>query len=239
MITLYGMSSPNVRKVVILLEELGLDYRLDHVRIFREAQFDPEFVALNPFAKVPVLVDDRLGADCPIFESGAILFYLAEAYGRFLPEAGKDRYAVMKWLMAQMGQIGPMFGQHNHFQTMPTEANPYSAARYKEQARRLYVVLDKRLGEAPWLAGTDYSIADIATFPWVSYAPKHGFDWADLPDLARWHQTIAAREAVQRADKALAQSADIDAETRKTATVDQIDSFFGRTGFAVRADQAE
>lgn len=237
MITLYGMSSPNVRKVTILLEELELDYRLEHVKVFREAQFDPGFVALNPLSKVPVLLDpDGPAAGEPIFESGAILFYLAEVHGRFLPPSGPRRYAVMKWLMAQMGQVGPMFGQHNHFLTMPAEANPYSSARYREQARRLYVALDRQLSGKDWLSDGEYSIADIATYPWAAYCERHGFSWSEFPALGRWFRTIAARPAVARADDRLAATASVDSETRASASTAQIDSFFGRTSFVERSD---
>src|SRR3546814_10435972 len=161
MVYLFGISSHKLRKVVILLEVLELDDRLKNVKVFREAQFDPSFIALNPLSKGPVLFDpDGPAAGEPIFESGAILFYLAEAHGRFLPPAGPGRYAVMKWLMAQMGQVGPMFGQHNHFLTMSADANPYSSARYREQARRLYAALDPQLAPNDWLGGGDYSIAE-------------------------------------------------------------------------------
>jgi GSH-dependent disulfide-bond oxidoreductase len=229
MIDLYGMSSPNVRKVVILLEELDIRYRLIHVKVFREAQFDPEFLALNPLSKVPVLVDhDRQGDAGPIFESGAILIYLAETYERFMPKAGADRYEVIQWLMAQMAQIGPMFGQHNHFLSMPSEASSYAAARYREQARRLYEALDRRLRDVEWLAGNAYSIADIATFPWAAYCDRHGFSWSDFPSLERWYRRISSRDAVSCADEALLTIAEADKEMRRTATSQQLDRFYAR-----------
>src|SRR6516165_5729380 len=172
--TLYGMSSPNVRKILILLEELGLAYEWRHVAVFAGENLTPEFRRLNPFAKVPVLVEDGLAE--PIFESGAILIYLAETYGGdFLPAAGPARWETLKWLMAQAANVGPVFGQHNHFRHDPARA-PYAAERFRRTAAELYRILDRRLADRPWLASDAYSIADIATYPWARYLRRHAMD---------------------------------------------------------------
>jgi len=229
------MGSPNVRKVVILLEELALDYELRHVAVFQEEQFRPQFLALNPLGKVPTLVDPRLGA--PIFESGAILFWLAEKSGAFLPADGTARYEVMQWLMVQMASVGPMLGQLNHFQLLPPGTEPYASARYTAQAERLYRLLDEHLAERAWIAGGNYSIADIATFPWAHYLEQHGFDPTAHPHLLRWRAKIDARPAVARArdrmDSAFSALTD---QTRRTATPDHLDRFFGRTERVPPAD---
>lgn len=196
MIELYGMSSPNVLKVVILLEELGLDYRFIHVDLFAGEQFRDAFQALNPNAKVPVLVDAEEGDT--IFESGAILIYLAEKYGRFLPANGTARYDVLKWLMLQVSTVGPLLGQMNHFNMYAPEGNEYALGRYRREAHRIYTLLDDRLKAEEWLAG-DYSIADIATYPWTDYLERHGFEMKDFLGIARWRGVIEGRDAVQRA----------------------------------------
>jgi GST-like protein len=179
---LYGVGSPNVRKVGLMLEELGLSYELRFVPVFKGEQFTPEFLAMNPLGKVPVLVDPALGE--PLFESGAILFYLAERHGKFLPAEGAARYQVMQWLMVQMANIGPMFGQLTHFRfALGAGAQPYAEGRYAEQARRLYQLLDDRLRTREWIAGSSYSIADMATYHWSTYLEKHGFDPKNYPSL--------------------------------------------------------
>lgn len=229
MIELYGMQSPNVRKVGILLEELGVDYDLHHVAVFRGDQFEPEFLALNPLGKVPVLVDHGRGAGKPIIESGAILFYLAETYGAFLPQAGMDRYEVMSWLMVQMAAIGPMFGQHNHFQLLGRQAEPYAAARYRNQAKRLYRQLNERLMERKWIAGDSYNIADMAIYPWSLYLERHGCDPQDHTALIRWRDEIDERPAVARSAERFAAAFDQESQaTRRAATPEQLDRFFGR-----------
>lgn len=229
MIELFGMGSPNVRKVGIMLEELGLDYVLRHVAVFRGDQFEPAFLALNPLGKVPVLIDHTRAPGGPIYESGAILFYLAEAYGALLPSGGFARYEVMEWLMVQMSAIGPMFGQHNHFQLLASQADPYAAARYRTQAKLLYQRLDERLSTREWIAGDGYSIADIAIYPWSLYLEQHGLDSAAYRALIRWRDLIGAREPVKRSWKRFAAAFDKESqETRRAATPEQLDAFFNR-----------
>jgi GSH-dependent disulfide-bond oxidoreductase len=229
MIELLGMGSPNVRKVGIMLEELGLDYVLRHIAVFRGDQFEPAFLALNPLGKVPVLIDHTREHGRPIYESGAILLYLAETYGGFLPPGGFARYEVMEWLMVQMGAIGPMFGQYNHFQLLGAQADPYAAARYRTQAKLLYRQLDERLSTREWIAGEAYSIADIAIYPWALYLESHGFEPAAHPSLLRWRDLIRAREPVKRSWARFAVAFDEEAlETRRAATPAQLDAFFNR-----------
>jgi GSH-dependent disulfide-bond oxidoreductase len=227
MIELYGMFSPNVRKIGIMLEELGCDYTLHHVAVFRGDQFELAFQAMNPLSKVPVLIDHERGGGVPIYESGAILIYLAETYGALLPADGMARYEVLEWLMVQMAGIGPMFGQHNHFQLLGAKAEPYAAARYRTQAQTLYRRLDERLATREWIAGGAYSIADIAIFPWAGYMEQHGFDPAAHPHLMRWRGAIAARPAVTRMQQRFG-TAFSEQETRRSATPAQLDRFFGR-----------
>jgi GST-like protein len=230
---LHGMSSPNVIKVIIMLEECGLDYELRHTAVFNQAQFSPEFLRLNPLGKVPVLEDPRLGRNGqmgPLAESGAILFWLAEREGRFLPTRQPQRAEVMQWLMVQMANYGPMLGQFTHFNLVPAGSQPYSHARYGAIAEKLNRLLDDRLSTRAWIAGGDYSIADMATQPWAYYVERHGFDPAQFPALVEWRERIAARPAVQRAlaraDEAFTDVAD---RTRKAASDEDLDKFFGRT----------
>jgi GSH-dependent disulfide-bond oxidoreductase len=232
MIDLYGMSSPNVRKVLILLEELALPYRLCHVDLFG-AQLDERLAALNPLGKVPVIVDPELaGGGQPIFESGAILIYLAEKHGRFLPSDGPARYEVLQWLMVQMANIGPIFGQHNHFSLVRAKSHPgedaYAAERYRALAAGLYAQLDDRLAASPWLGGADYSIADMATWPWALYLERHGFGWDAHRHLARWQATIAERPAVARATAVFTPYQAIDRAGLEAASPVALARFFGR-----------
>ena len=237
MIDLYGMSSPNIRKVVILLEELGLPYRSIHVAVFRRAQFDPDFSRISPFGKVPVIIDRDAG-NLTVFESGAILTYLAETYGddEMLPRSGPARYAVLEWLTAQVAMVGPLLGQNNHFVLLPQEAGSYAASRYAEQARYIYRVLDTRLASAPYLAGESYSIADIATYPWGLYVPKHGLSWDDYPALKLWCDRIGARPAVINADIEMAEFGKKDHADLVVASRQELDSFFWRETAGPAAD---
>ena len=220
-----------------MLEELGLDYVLHHVAVMKGDQFAPEFRALNPLSKVPVLVDHERGAGQPIIESGAILFYLAETYGAFLPSAGLGRYEVMQWLMVQMAGIGPMFGQHNHFRMLGAQADLYAAARYRTQSERLYRCLEERLVTRRWIAGDVYSIADMAIYPWSLYLEPHGFDPAAHPALIRWRDEIGRREAVKRSwSRFAAAFNEASAESRRTATAESLDRFFARDPGSPPAD---
>jgi GST-like protein len=199
MIELYTWGTPNGRKVSVMLEECGLAYNLHRIDIGKGDQFTPEFLAINPNGKIPAIVDTDGpdGAPLPLFESGAILVYLAGKTGRLLPKSVRGKYKALEWLMFQMGGVGPMFGQVHHFLRAAKVEVPYAIERYTKEKDRLYGVLDRRLGEAEYLAG-EYSIADIATFPWVARHEWHKTDLATFPNVKRWYETIAARPAVQR-----------------------------------------
>ncbi len=199
---LYSLPTPNGVKVSILLEELGLPYELHLVSFETNDQLSPEFLSLNPNNKIPAILDPDGpgGAPLALFESGAILIYLAEKCARFLPADPARRYETIQWLMFQMGGVGPMFGQAHHFLRFAPEKIPYAMARYKNETARLYGVLDKRLGEAAYLAG-EYSIADIATYPWVARHEWQGVALDDYPNVRRWFDAISLRPAVQRGMK--------------------------------------
>jgi GSH-dependent disulfide-bond oxidoreductase len=198
MIDFYTWSTPNGRKVAIMLEECALAYTTHKIDIGKGDQFTPAFLAVNPNGKIPAIVDHAAvdGKPLALFESGAILIYLAEKTGKFLPAAPRARAEVLQWLMFQMGGVGPMFGQAHHFIRFAPEKVPYGIERYSKETRRLYGVMDKRLSESAYLAGADYSIADMATFPWVARHTYHEVDLADFPNVKRWHDAIAARPAV-------------------------------------------
>ena len=229
---LHGMPSPNVTKVVLMLEECGLDYELRHVSVFNQEQFTPEFLALNPLAKVPVLQDPLLPGQ-PLSESGAILFWLAEREDKFLPAAAGPRAETMQWVMHQMASFGPMLGQLNHF-TMALEpgSQPYAEARYRAQAQQLYRLLDERLASGrDWLAGRAYSIADMAMHPWAFYLEQHGFDPGEHPALVAWRTRIAQRPAVIRAQERIAQGFHSQVgESMARATREDFERFYGITG---------
>ena len=199
MIDLYTWTTPNGRKVSIMLEECGLPYRVHKVDIGKGEQFRPEFLAINPNNRIPAIVDPQGpdGQPLSLFESGAILVYLAGKAGRFLPASDRGKYIALQWLMFQMGGVGPMFGQAHHFLRAAPEQVPYGIKRYTDETRRLYGVLDKRLGEASFLA-EEYSIADMATFPWVARHEWHKVALQDFPNVKRWYDTIALRPAVAR-----------------------------------------
>lgn len=235
MIELLGMSSPNVQKVQIMLEETGLPYRVKRVDVWKGENYTPEFEALNPVRKVPILIDEEGpdGQPCTIFESGAILIYLAEKSGMFLPAAGAARYRVLQWLMVQMGGIGPMFGQYTHFRVFAPKGNDYSEERYRTQAVRFFEALDKRLSEAPYLGGDDYSIADMATYPWTrDRAAKWGGDWDGYANVRRWFDRVSERPAVQRMKAEMDQVWQTDLASISAASVEITDRFLGRGAFA-------
>ena len=206
MIEVYSWATPNGHKVHVMLEECGLEYRAIPVNIGAGDQFAPEFLAISPNNKIPAIVDPDGpdGQPRSLFESGAILLYLAAKTGRFLPTDLRARYRVLEWLMFQMGSVGPMLGQTHHFRLYAPEKLPYAIARYSNEAKRIYGVLDKRLDGREWVASDDYSIADIAIFPWLRSWQNQGIDWADFPHLKRWFDRVAARPAVQRGVEVLA-----------------------------------
>ena len=199
-IDLYTWKTPNGRKVSIMLEELALPYETHTVNIGQDEQFAPDFLAISPNNKIPAIVDPEGpdGAPISLFETGAILLYLAEKSGRFMPQEARARQLANQWLMWQMGGFGPMLGQAHHFRRFAKEQVPYAIERYTNETRRLYGVLDRRLGEADYLAGEDYSVADIATYPWAARHEWHGMDLADFPNVKRWYDAIGARPAVER-----------------------------------------
>jgi GST-like protein len=195
MIDLYTWSTPNGRKVSIMLEEIGLPYEVHPIDIGRREQFAPDFLKISPNNRIPAIVDRDTGMS--LFESGAILMYLADKTGKLMPRQGEPYWRTIEWLMWQMGGVGPMFGQVHHFVRYNKGKAPYAEERYLEEARRLYRVLDGRLGAVEYLAG-DYSIADIATWPWVSRYEWQTIDLKDYPNVLRWYRAIAARPAVQK-----------------------------------------
>jgi GST-like protein len=202
MIDLYTWTTPNGRKVSIMLEELALPYRVHPINIGQGEQFRPDYVKINPNSKIPSIVDPEGpdGGPITMMESGAILIYLAGKTGKLLPASVRDRYVALQWLMFQMGSVGPIFGQVHHFLRAAKEPVPYAIARYTKETRRLYGVLNDRLKDNEYLVN-GYSIADIATYPWVARYEWHKTDLNDFPHVRRWFDAISARPAVQRGMK--------------------------------------
>jgi GSH-dependent disulfide-bond oxidoreductase len=221
-IDLYYWPTPNGWKTTIILEEIGLPYNLVPVDITSGDQFEEEFLRISPNNKIPAIVDPEGpdGEPMSLSESGAILTYLAEKTGKFLPESPRDRHLVLQWLMFQMGHVGPMLGQAHHFRGYAPEKIPYAIERYTDEAARLYGVMDRRLSETEYFAGEEYTIADMAIYPWVVSHEKQGQDLEDYPDLKRWYEGIESRPAVGRAlevGKELRRSLDeLDDDTRRT-----------------------
>jgi GST-like protein len=227
MIEVFSWATPNGHKVHIMLEECGLPYKAIPVNIGAGDQFKADFLRISPNNKIPAIVDPDGpdGKPISLFESGAILLYLAAKTGRFLPETDRDKYEVLQWLMFQMGSVGPMLGQTHHFRAYAPEKVGYAIDRYSNEAKRLYHVIDKRLAHSPWLGGKDYSIADIATFPWLRSYERQGIVQEDYPHMKRWFDTIAARPAVQRGVKVLA-------DLRKPITDEKArEVLFGKTQY--------
>jgi len=195
MIDLYTWSTPNGRKVSIMLEECGLEYRAHAVNITKDEQFKPDFLKISPNNRIPAIIDGDTGRS--LFESGAILLYLAEKTGKFWPQDPDRRWQTVEWLMWQMGGIGPMIGQVHHFVRNNKGKSPYAEERYVKETHRLYGVLDKRLAEHEYVAGV-YSIADMAIWPWISRFEWHTVDLNQYANVARWYKAIAARPAVAR-----------------------------------------
>jgi GSH-dependent disulfide-bond oxidoreductase len=202
MIELYTWSTPNGRKVSVMLEELGVPYNVHAINIGKGDQFTADYVAINPNSKIPAIVDTDGpdGKPISVMESGAILIYLADKGGKLLPTSARARSAVLQWLMFQMGGVGPMFGQVHHFLRAAKEPVPYAIERYTTETRRLYGVLDGRLKDREYLAD-DYSIADIATYPWIARYEWHKTRLEDFPHVKRWFDAISVRPAVQRGMK--------------------------------------
>lgn len=206
MIDVYTWATPNGHKVHIMLEECGLEYKVHPINIGAGDQFGEAFLKISPNNKIPAIVDPDGpdGEPISLFESGAILLYLAGKTGKFLPEDVRGKYEALQWVMFQMGGVGPMLGQAHHFRIYAPEKIEYAINRYTNEAKRLYGVIDKQLGRNEWLAGDEYTIADIATFPWLRSWQNQGVDLDDYPNLKRWFETIATRPAVQRGVEVLA-----------------------------------
>ncbi len=230
MIEVYSWATPNGHKVHVMLEECGLPYRVHPIDIGTGQQFAPEFLAVSPNNKIPAIVDPDGpdGRPMSLFESGAILLYLAGKCGRFLPDDTRGKYEVLQWLMFQMGGVGPMLGQAHHFRIYAPEKIPYAIDRYTNEARRLYGVMDRRLANSRYIAGDSYSIADMAIFPWLRSWKNQGIDWNDHPHLKGWFDEIAARPAVQRGVEVLA-------DLRKPITDERArEVLFGQTQYERR-----
>ncbi len=230
MIDVYSWPTPNGHKVHIMLEECGLPYRVHPVNIGAGDQFAPDFLAISPNNKVPAIVDPQGpdGQPISLFESGAILVYLASKTGRFLPASDRARFEVLQWLMFQMGGVGPMLGQAHHFRIYAPEKVPYAIDRYTNEARRLYGVIERQLATHRFIAGEEYTIADIAIFPWLRSWQNQGVVLEDYPHLKAWFDGIAARPAVQRGVQVLA-------DARKPLTDDKArDVLFGKTQYGQR-----
>ncbi|HEY6821899.1 MAG TPA: glutathione S-transferase family protein [Burkholderiales bacterium] len=197
-IELYTWSTPNGRKVSIMLEECGLRYNVHKINIgTNQEQFTPEYLKINPNGKIPSIVDPQgpLGKPIALMESGAILIYLADKTGKFFPQ--RDKYEVLQWLMFQMGGVGPMFGQAHHFMRAKKDEVPYGSERYGNEAKRLYGVMDRHLGAHEFFA-PEYSIADMAIYPWVARHEWHRVELAGFPNVKRWYEQVGARPAVAR-----------------------------------------
>jgi GSH-dependent disulfide-bond oxidoreductase len=206
MIDVYSWATPNGHKVHIMLEECGLPYTAHPVNIGTGEQFKPAFLKLSPNNRIPAILDPQGpdGKPISLFESGAILLYLASKTGKFLPKTDRQKFEVMQWLMFQMGGVGPMLGQNHHFRLYAPEKIEYAVNRYTNEAKRLYGVMDKQLAKNKYIAGNTYTIADIAIFPWLRNWKNQGIDWADFPHLKKWFDTIEARPAVKRGVEVLA-----------------------------------
>ena len=201
MFDLYTWGTPNGRKVSVMFEELGLEYNVHEINIGKGEQHQPQFLAISPNNKIPCITDSEGpdGEPISLFESGAILIYLAEKTGsELLPADLRERAITIQWLMFQIGGVGPMFGQAHHFMFNPKEVVPYGQKRYHDETKRLYGVMDKRLGEVEYLASDKYTIADIATYPWVARFERHQVDLNDFSNVKRWFYTISKRPAVEK-----------------------------------------
>ncbi len=232
MIDFYALTSPNVQKIYIMLEETKLPYHEHFVDVWQGEQYRPDFIKISPNSKIPVIVDHDGpgGKPLTVFESGAILMYLAEKSGKFLPKDAAKKYDVLQWLFFQTSGVGPMFGQFTHFKMFAPKDkdHSYSMERYQTEVKRLYEVLEQRLAKTPYLGGDEYTIADIATFPWTRSHDIQGVKWENNPNLARWFKAIDERPAV----KAALVKVGAIRSNRETASDDQKDRFFNRGRYA-------
>ena len=230
MIDVYSWPTPNGHKIHIMLEECGLPYRAIPVNIREGEQFKPEFLKISPNNRIPAITDPDGpdGKPISVFESGAILVYLAAKTGKFMPATDRAKYKVLEWLMFQMSGVGPMLGQNHHFRLYAPEKIPYAIDRYTNEAKRLYGVIDRRLAQSAYLGCDDYSIADIATFPWLRTWERQGIVLAEYPHVKAWFEQIADRPAVQRGVKVMQ-------ELRKPITDDKArEVLFGKTQYERR-----
>jgi GSH-dependent disulfide-bond oxidoreductase len=230
MIDVFSWPTPNGHKVHIMLEECGLPYRALPINIGAGDQFKPDFLKISPNNKIPAITDSEGpdGKPISLFESGAILVYLAAKTGKFMPKSDRAKYEVLEWLMFQMGSVGSMLGQTHHFRMYAPEKIPYAIDRYSNEAKRIYGVIDRRLAQSAWLAGAQYTIADIATFPWLRSWQNQGIVLSEYPHLEAWFNKIAERPAVQRGVKVLA-------ELRRPITGDkEREVLFGKTQYERR-----
>ena len=228
MVILYAWPTPNAHKVSIMLEECGIDYEVVAIDITAGDQFSRDFLAISPNNRMPALVDnDGIGGrSISIFESGAILIYLAEKAGKFMPMSGNVRYDVIQWLSFQMSNLGPTCGQAHHFRDAAEDRVPYAIQRFTDEAERFYRVIDQRLQENKYFAGDEYSIADMAFWPWVRVHRYHGQAWHDFPNLKKWFDRVAGRPAVQEGMKLLY---DKRAKTRESLDAKSREILFGNT----------
>jgi GST-like protein len=234
MIDLYYWTTPNGHKLTIYLEETGLPYAIHPVNISRGEQFKPEFLAISPNNRIPAIVDQKPadgGAPVSVFESGAILLYLAEKTGKLIPSDLRGRVEVLQWLFWQMGGLGPMAGQNHHFSAYAPEKLPYAIDRYVKETGRLYAVLNKRLADRAFIAG-DYSIADIASYPWIVPCERQSQNLDDFPHLKRWFTAIRERPAVQRAYE---RAKEINAQPSGTHDEEAKKHLFGQSASVVKA----
>ena len=232
MIEVWTWPTPNGHKIHIALEELGLPYKVIPINIGKGDQFKPEFLAITPNHRIPAIVDPDGPGGKPftLFESAAIMMYLSEKCGgALIPKDPVGKYRCLEWMMFQMGGVGPMFGQYNHFASYAVEKIPYAIERYSNEVIRLHRVLDKRLSETEWLAGTEYSMADIITFPWIRNPDRRGIDLSTYPNVKRWHDAMAARPAVQRGVQVLAEN-----QRKGQITDAERENYFGKTQFSAR-----
>jgi GSH-dependent disulfide-bond oxidoreductase len=234
MIDVYSWATPNGHKVHIMLEECGLrlgrDWQVHAINIGRGEQFEPAFLKISPNNRIPALVDPHGpdGKPISLFESGAILLYLASKTGKFLPKSDRAKFKVLEWLMFQMGGVGPMLGQNHHFRQYAPEKIEYAINRYTNEAKRLYGVMDRQLKEHKFIAGNQYTIADMAIFPWLRNWQNQGIDWADFPHVKQWFDMLAARPAVQRGVAVLA------AERKPITDEQSREVLFGKTQYEKR-----